>query len=190
MSRIATRPEEGVKPSPSELAQVFSDLKSGKTLSDDQHEMLEKALNVAAKREPAMVAQVAFQQEVYSGPLPHYDQLNGYDEETRRAIVDMAVREQSHSHNMYLTGLNGAIQKDRRGQYCALVVAVVGLGAAAWISQYSPTAAAVIGGIDLIGLVSVFMVPRIAEQRAAQAAEKESSPQPPSEKKRPRGGKK
>lgn len=189
MSRIATRPEGEAKPSAGELAQVFSDLKSGKTLSDDQHEMLEKALNVAAKREPAMVAQVAFQQEVYSGPLPHYDQLNGYDEETRRAIVDMAVREQAHSHNMHLTGLSGAIQKDRRGQYCALVVAVVGLGAAAWISQYSAAAAAVIGSIDLIGLVSVFMVPRIAERRA-QAAEKESPPQPPSEKKRPRSGKK
>lgn len=149
--------------------------------------MLETALSVAAQREPEMMAQVAFQQEVYSGPLPHYDQLNGYDEVTRKAIVDMAVREQTHSHTMNLTGLTGAIDKDRRGQYCALVVAVVGLGAAAWISQYSAAAATIIGGIDLLGLVSVFMIPRFAERRAEERAKKTPPTAPPADKKRVRG---
>lgn len=184
LSQIATQPDEASKPSNQELARLFNDMKSGRQLTEAQHDMLEKALSVAAKREPAMVAQVAFQQEVYSGPLPHCDQLNGYDEETRRAIVAMAVREQEHAHLMNHTGLTGAISKDRRAQYCAVTVAVTGLLAAGWIAQFSAVASAIIGGLDLVTLVGIFLVPRLAVKRVEEAEQKKPPQQ--QDKKRPR----
>ncbi|WP_440060560.1 hypothetical protein ACTAB0_17845 [Pseudomonas syringae] len=151
-------------------------LKADKKLTSEQHITLERVLAVAAKREPEMVAQVAFKQEFFTGPLPHPDQLNVYDEHTRRLIVDMAVREQVHSHHMHSTGLSGAIWKDRIGQTFGFGIALAGLGAAAWIAQYSAAAAAIIGTLDLLGMVGIFVVPRAFEQRAASAAEQQPSP--------------
>ncbi|WP_143151584.1 DUF2335 domain-containing protein [Pseudomonas sp. NFACC49-2] len=183
MSRIAKQPETDPKGSSQEIASLFQDMKAGKQLTDSQHAMLEKALNVAAEREPGMVAQVAFQQEIYSGPLPHYDQLNGYDEETRREIVGMAVKEQAHAHTMQITGLTGAIKKDERGQNYALIVAVVALVVAGWMAQFSPTAAAIIGGADLVALVGVFLAPRVLERNTKKTDEPTSTPskkRPPS----------
>lgn len=174
MSRIEEHPEGANKTSPQELALLVQNLKSGKELTDDQHSTLERLLDVAAKREPAMVAQVAFKQEIYSGPLPHPDQLNGYDESTRSRIVEMAVKEQSHNHAMQLKGISGAIWKDRFGQIFGFGIAICGLGAAAWIAQYSAVAAAIIGTLDLVGMVGIFVVPRAFERRVA-----EKTTQPP-----------
>lgn len=179
LSQIAKPPDTSLKASPQEIATLFQDLKSGKELTDIQHAVLEKALNVAAEREPAMVAQVAFKQEIYSGPLPHHDQLNGYDEETRREIVGMAVREQTHAHQMQSAGLSGAIWKDRTGQIFALIVAITGLAAASWVAQYSAWASAIIGSVDLLGLVCAFIAPRVLERTP------DSASPPAAEKKRP-----
>lgn len=175
-----------MKASSQEIAALFQDLKAGKELSASQHLMLEKALNVAAEREPEMMAQIAFKQEIYSGPLPHHDQLNGYDDETRKEIVGMAVKEQTHAHAMQMAGLTGAIRKDARGQNYALTVALAALAVSGWISQFSPTAAAIIGSFDLVALVGVFLAPRVLEHRSQKSEQLPPSP----EKKRPtRGGK-
>ncbi|GFM68686.1 DUF2335 domain-containing protein [Pseudomonas cichorii] len=151
-------------------------LKSGDELTAEQHSILENVLSAAAKKEPEMVAQIAFQQEVYAGPLPHPDQLNNYDEHTRRLIVEMAVREQAHYHHMQSKSLSGAIWKDRIGQTFGFGIALAGLGAAAWIAQYSAVAAAIIGTLDLLGMVGIFVVPRAFEQRAAARSEQPSPP--------------
>jgi hypothetical protein len=137
MSRIAASAESTLKADPQELARLLQDLKSGVELSADQHVTLEKLLDVAAQREPAMVAQVAFKQEIYSGPLPHHDQLNAYDEETRRQIVAMAVRD--------------------------------------------PGAAAIIGTLDLLGMVCAFVAPRALET----LAERKAVTEVPAKKQRP-----
>lgn len=158
----------------------------GRDLTLSEHDTLKEAMSIAAKREPDLMAQVAFQQEMYSGPLPHHEQLNGYDAETRKAIVEMAVKEQTHSHEMQRTGLVGAINKDRRGQICALLVAVTGLVAASVMAQYSAVAATVVGSIDLVALVGVFLTPRLLEARAQKQAE--AKPPAPPEKKRSGGG--
>ncbi|MBA6065675.1 DUF2335 domain-containing protein [Pseudomonas mosselii] len=160
-------------------------MEEGRDLSKNEHDMLKDAMRIAAKHEPELMAQVAFQQEVYSGPLPHHEQLNGYDEETRRIIVDMAVQEQAHSHEMYRTGLTGAIAKDQRAQYCALTVALGALATAGWMAQFSPVAAAVIGGLDLVGLVGVFLFPRMLEARNEK---KQQAAKPPATPERKRSG--
>lgn len=161
-------------------------MEAGRDLTPTELSKLKDAMRFAAKHEPDLMAQVAFQQETFSGPIPHHEQLNGYDEDTRREIVAMAVREQEHTHEMQRTGLNGAINKDRRAQYCALVVALGALGAAGWMAQFSAVAAAVIGGLDLVGLVGVFLFPRMMEARI-EKRQTESKPPAASDKKRPSG---
>lgn len=183
MSQLEDSLEMDAKTSPQELARLAQSLKSGQELTAEQHSTLERLLKVAAKREPAMVAQVAFKQEVYSGPLPHPDQLNIYDEATRASIVEMAVKEQAHNHSMQSRGLSGAILKDRLGQIFGFGIAISGLAAAAWISQYSAVAAAIIGTLDLVGMVGVFVVPRAFERRVA---EKTVEPQPSKRNRAPR----
>ena len=63
------------------------------------------------------------------------------------------------------TAISGAIRKDRLGQIIGGIIAVSGLGAAAWIAQYSATAAAIIGSLDLFGMVALFVAPRLLENR-------------------------
>lgn len=180
MSRLEEVQDSDARTSPQELARLAQSLKSGQELTPEQHSMLERLLKVAAKREPAMVAQVAFKQEIFSGPLPHPDQLNMYDDTTRASIVEMAVKEQSHNHSMQSKGLSGAILKDRLGQIFGFGIAISGLAAAAWISQYSAVAAAIIGTLDLVGMVGVFVVPRAFERRVAE----KTTPQQPSKRNR------
>lgn len=180
MSRLEEARDSDARTSPQELARLAQSLKSGQELTPEQHSMLERLLKVAAKREPAMVAQVAFKQEIFSGPLPHPDQLNMYDDTTRASIVEMAVKEQSHNHSMQSKGLSGAILKDRLGQIFGFGIAISGLAAAAWISQYSAVAAAIIGTLDLVGMVGVFVVPRAFERRVAE----KTIPQQPSKRNR------
>lgn len=180
LSKISQRPDQ-LRATPQEIDKLLQALKSGVELSAEQHSILETFLSAAASREPEMVAQVVMQQEMFIGPLPHPEHLNGYDEDTRRQIVGMAVRDQEHTHSMQKAGLRGAILKDRVGQLCGVLIALSGLAAAAWISQFSAVAAGIIGTLDLVAMVCAFVAPRVLE-RAAMKAEQD----PPQKPKAPR----
>ena len=67
-------------------------------------------------------------------------------------------------------GLEGAIEKDRRGQRYGVIIAVAGLGAAVAIAPFRAVAAGIIGTLDLFGMVALFVAPRILE-RARRSAE-------------------
>ncbi len=166
---------------PQEIQRLVGKLRSGGELSEEEHSTLETLLNAAAAREPAMLAQVAFKQEIYSGPLPHFQQLNGYNESTQLTIVEMAAKEQAHTHYMQRTGLSGAIWKDRISQICAVSIALGGFWAAVAIAQYSTVAAAVIGGFDILAIVCAFIAPRALES----LIQKRPDPAPASNKKKP-----
>lgn len=136
----------------------------------DQSQQVRLGDLIANARElESQSAAVAMMQQVsYQGPLPPPEQLKAYDEETRRIIVQMAVDEQQHAHDMRSKGLDGAIKKDKRGQRYGLTVAVAGLIAAAVIAPFSATAATIIGTLDLAGMVTVFVAPRILERRGEE----------------------
>lgn len=172
------------KTPPKDLGNLMQALAAGGELTKQQQDILEGVVSVAAEREPGLVAQIAFRQEMYSGPLPHPDHLNGYDTETRRLIVEMAVREQTHTHEMQKKGLTGAIWKDRLGQFLGFGIAVSGLAAAAWIAQYSGVAAAIIGSVDLLGMVSVFVAPRAFEKLIEARSKKAAPPAKPKTKRK------
>ncbi|WP_186764411.1 DUF2335 domain-containing protein [Pistricoccus aurantiacus] len=103
--------------------------------------------------------------ETFSGPIPPAEHLNQYDESVRRLIVQMAKDEQKHAHSMREQGLQGAINKDRRGQLLGGAIAITGLVVAAVIAPHSAAAAAVIGTLDLFGMVALFVAPRVLDKR-------------------------
>lgn len=105
---------------------------------------------------------------MYSGSLPHPEHFNSYDEHTRHTILQMAVDDQKHTHEMQKTGLIGAIEKDKRGQRYGLAIALGGFVAAAGIAPFSPVVAGIIGALDIFGMVALFVAPRVLEGRAAK----------------------
>ncbi|WP_336708893.1 MULTISPECIES: DUF2335 domain-containing protein [unclassified Cedecea] len=100
----------------------------------------------------------------FSGPLPPPDIISGYDKVVpggAERIFAMAEKEQSHRHTMDSTAVNGAINKDKRGQCMGFSIAIIILAIAsvfAW--RGSTTFAGTLIAIDLIGLVSVFVLGR------------------------------
>lgn len=127
-------------------------------------------LLLAASEPGSPTVSVATRQVSYQGPLPPPAQLNEYDDDTRRTIVNMALNEQQHAHTLREKSLHGAISKDKRGQRYGLTVAVVGLVVAGFIAPFSSTAAAIIGTLDLLGMVTVFVAPRLLENSQRDAA--------------------
>jgi len=110
------------------------------------------------------------QTTMYSGSLPHPEQFNAYDELTRSTILQMAVDDQKHTHDMQKTGLLGAIEKDKRGQRYGLAIALGGFVAAAIIAPFSPVVAGIIGALDIFGMVALFVAPRVLENRTSKSA--------------------
>jgi|GEM_PF-1243289 len=143
-----------------ELTRLLAKLGSGGLTKNEQKKLSE----VLPPSGGQFMVQMAMQSESFSGPLPHPDQLNKFDPETRKHIVQMAVDDQKHVHEMQRLGLAGAIRKDRRGQWMGFGIAIAGLAAAAIVAPSAPVVAGVIATIDLVGMVAVFVVPRAFER--------------------------
>lgn len=158
---------DGELESDSELDRLVAKLEQG-NLTQEQQQELSRHLQIEPAREQRIHQRV--RQTSFSGPLPHPDILNQFDEETRKTIVQMAVDDQKHVHEMNKTGLSGSILKDRRGQLCGVTIAVVGLIAAVLIAPYSAFAAGIIGTLDLFGMVALFVAPRVLEGRRNKKA--------------------
>lgn len=147
-------------------------LKSGQLTSAQQ----EALAGFLVEDEPTRHVTFQQKQTMYSGPLPHAEQFNAYDEDTRRIILQMAVDDQSHSHDMQKTGLTGAIDKDKRGQRYGLTIALAGFITAAIIAPFSPVVAGIIGALDIFGMVALFVAPRILEGRTSGQNENNKTP--------------
>ncbi|PIW04162.1 MAG: DUF2335 domain-containing protein [Cytophagales bacterium CG17_big_fil_post_rev_8_21_14_2_50_40_13] len=143
-----------------QLATLVDELEQGDLTSTQQIQ-----LGQLLKNAPPSVVMTAMHHQSFSGPIPPPEQLNQYPEDARKLILDMAQTEQTHAHTMNVKALNGAIQKDRLGQYIGGTIAVVGLAASAWIAQYSTVAAGIIATLDLFGMVALFVAPRLLDNR-------------------------
>lgn len=161
--------ENGTKSAVSESeasAVLVEDLKRG-ALTADQQRQLAELLSSA----PHSVLMTATHHQCFSGPLPPPEQFQQYSEDARQIILKMAQDEQTHAHSMAKKALDGAISKDRRGQITGGLIAIGGLAAAAWIAPYSAVAAAIIGALDLFGMVALFVAPRVLEHRDSKSAD-------------------
>ena len=144
-----------------EFHKLTNKLQQGQLSSHEQSHLAE-----LLDKEPGEILMSITRQQLHVGPLPPPELLNQYDDITRQSILDMASKEQAHAHEMQQQSLKGAIAKDRRGQIIGGVIAIGGLVAAAAIAPYSAVAAAIIGSLDLFGMVALFVAPRILEKRA------------------------
>jgi uncharacterized membrane protein len=142
------------------LALLVEDLESGR-LSESQQRQLAELL----KNAPPSLVMTATQHQSFSGPIQPPEHLSKYPDDARQITLDMAQSEQNHSHAMNEKALNGAISKDRLGQYIGGSIVIVGLVAAAWIAQYSAVAAGIIATLELFGMVALFVAPRVLENR-------------------------
>ncbi len=100
-------------------------------------------------------------QEVFSGPLPHPDLLKKYDDVCPGAadrLIGMAEKQAAHRQAMESRALDYEHRRSMLGTQCGLVVALAGFVTAGWVAWIGhPTAAGIIGSVDLGALVGVFM---------------------------------
>lgn len=164
-----------------QLDPILATINQGGELSEEDSRTLQVLLD---REGPQEVLQFAVRTASFSGPLPPPGLLAQYDAETRQAIVGMAQSEQSHTHDMQARSLDGMIEKDKRGQRYGVTIALTGLLVAGWISQHSVVAAGIIGTLDLVGMVAIFVAPRILHWRGHQGASEPEPEQPAKGKKK------
>lgn len=113
----------------------------------------------------ALVSRTAFR-----GPLPPPSMLREYEDIVPGAaerIMARSEREQTHRHGVTDRSIDGAIGKDKRGQWMAYSITIFILIIAtvfAWKGQ--TVFAGTLITIDLIGLASVFAIGRISRRKA------------------------
>lgn len=156
---------EGELESDSEIERLVAKLERG-NLSQEQQQELSRHLQIEPAREQHIHQRVS--QTSFSGPLPHPDILNQFDDETRKTIVQMAVNDQKHVHEMNQKGLSGSILKDRIGQFCGLTIALGALWVAFKTAETNPGGALMLTGFSIVGMVAVFVAPRVLETIASK----------------------
>lgn len=135
----------------------------------DEAERIERELVENPDLVSALMERVEFQAIVrhetsFSGPLPPPEVIRGYDQILpggAERIFAMAEREQLFRHQLENTAVTGAILKDRRGQWMGFSITIIILliaSISAW--RGNTTFAGALIAIDLIGLVSVFVLGR------------------------------
>lgn len=120
------------------------------------------------------VQAVRYQQsvEMFEGPLPHPDLLQKYDSVIpgfAERIIAQWEQQSTHRQRLESTVVLGGVQAQAKGQWMALVVAVVGLLVAGAVGIWgNPIAGTVIAAVDLASLAGVFLY-----GRWSQVAERE-----------------
>lgn len=115
---------------------------------------------------------VAFRQQ-YSGPIPPPEMLAQYDPEVRGIILRMAEDEQSQRNSRLNKALDADIEDRKRvrilegrGQWFGFSIGIAGIIAATIMALYGePVAASIIGALDLVALVSVFVTGRVISKK-------------------------
>lgn len=100
----------------------------------------------------------------FSGPLPPPDVIKNYDQilpGSAERIFAMAEKEQAFRHSAQNKATDGAINKDRRGQWMGFTITLIILVIASVFAWRGNTVfAGTLIGLDLIGLATVFVVGR------------------------------
>ena len=116
----------------------------------------------------------------YSGPLPPAEALLRYEQVhpgLAERIVSMAEREQKHRHRVECAEVEEPFRLARRGQVCAVAVVVLMLGFAAFLAlRGAVVAGAILAGVDILGLVVVFITGQEPSSKS-ESQETQDSPQ-------------
>ncbi len=111
--------------------------------------------------QPNIPQLVAARLESFSGPLPDPSTLKRFDEVlpgTAERIIIMAEQQQSHRQMLEKTVVIGDGRRAMFGLGAGLFVAIAVLGVAAFLIYNGHDAAGtIIGGLDIVSLVAVFV---------------------------------
>lgn len=117
---------------------------------------------------------------VHIGPVPSPDVLKGYHDlnpQYAERLFSMAEREAAHRHRMDERAMDSHDRLASLGVWSGLTVGIVGLLVALGVAFIGhPTAAAIIGGIDLATLVAVFVTGRRRDPATPAARKDPESP--------------
>jgi uncharacterized membrane protein len=158
------------------------------------------AVSVATDRRPIAAEQLPFpirgmmaaQSSQFTGPLPPPDMLADYERALPGAGQEILVafrEERAHRHDIEKRELrigektaDAFMANARHGTNAALVVSVIALAVAAFCGYiHEAVLGGIIGGVDLVGLATVFIVGR-RQDRSPSPALPTPTPEPPSDK--------
>ena len=117
----------------------------------------------------------AIKQESFSGPIPHPELLQKYENIQSgfaERIVGMAERQLDHRIKCENEIVNGSVNDSKRGQNYGFIVALLFLGAAVFLGYSGHDwLAGVLGGGTLLGLVTIFVTSKPEKSTDDTAAE-------------------
>jgi uncharacterized membrane protein len=112
--------------------------------------------------------QLQRQQQQFTGPLPHPDILQGYEDVlpgVAERIVAMAERQAKHRQDIEQTIVEGGSRRASTGMWLGFVITILFLLVSAGLILAGHTVeGTILGSVDLVALATVFVVGR-AEQR-------------------------
>ncbi len=142
-------PSDAMQALPPELASLIKSIPEGQS---DQNTMMAALLGIQAT----------------IGPLPPPTMLREYEEiypGFTASFIKMIERQETHRQGLEKTTVEGNNKRASQGLYIGAVVAILFLIAATALGlDHDTVAASVIGGVDIVGLTTVFVVGR-REQR-------------------------
>lgn len=119
-----------------------------------------EAINSLRPEQRSVILQ-AIKQESFSGPIPHPELLQKYDNVKlgfAERIVSMAERQLDHRIGCENKVVDGSVAESKRGQSYGLIVALFFLAAAVFLGYFGHDwLAGVLGGGTLVALVTVFV---------------------------------
>lgn len=122
------------------------------------------------QREIVIKSFQAVRQESFSGPIPHPELLQGYEDVKQgfaERIVSMAEEQQKHRFECENKMVAGTVSESKRGQWMAFIVAVLFLIAAVVLGLLGHDwLGGIIGGGTLVALVTVFVTGRHSKDKA------------------------
>jgi uncharacterized membrane protein len=139
--------------------------------SDSIQKKLEELIPEKEKRE--QVKTLCFEyRKFFSGPLPAPECLAEYNNilpGLADRIVVMAETQSSHRIKMEEKVVDRQLSESARGQLFGLIIGLFALGVAGTLGLFGqPIAAAIIGTVDMVGLVSIFLVGKKQQSRSLE----------------------
>lgn len=139
---------------------------------------LTKAADAVADKTADKVLQVLHgtRTEIRSGPVPSAEELTKYEQVlpgSAERIFAMAELQAKHRHGLEKTVVDSGALRAKMGLVAGFIVAMtIGIGGIFVALKANPWAGATIVGVDLVGLVSVFVYGSQAQRKERETRAK------------------
>ncbi len=118
-------------------------------------------------------ASINLHQTTWSAPFPPPEALQAFENiapGTGAQIMHMALEQQKHRMDLEKHSVKESYDKARRGQYYALIIAILGISASVILSlQNHDVVAGIIGGSTIIGLVGAFLSGKVQIRKSLES---------------------